>query len=185
LISNPDVLRIGFDYSLDEAIDANDRFIRGSPAAQSARRRSVLSAGLVFGGAAFVVGLFRLDRVDAIGWTLPLATGIALGAGFAALYSLLYERSIRSRVRSFLHDHARAGSLHCEIELTPEGVRVRQPYTEIFFDWRDAVAVVDAADAIELHFEMGMVLARNRAFATAADRAEFLSRARTLADRAT
>ena len=171
-----------FDYSLDEAVDANSRFIRGSPVARAARRRSIWSAGAAFAVAVFATAALRAPASMTTNAPVVALTALTLGCAFAGVYAVLYDWSIRRRVRRFLREQVTGtNALHCEIELRPDGAWVRQPYAEILFDWSDAVAVVDAGDAIELHFRMGLVLARDRAFATSADRAAFLDRARTLA----
>jgi hypothetical protein len=180
------ITRIAFDYSLDEAVDANTRFMRGSAAGQAARRRSIWSTGATLAALLFIVAALRMRDPDA-GTMLPVVL-LALVAGglAAAIHAFVYDWTIRRRVRRFLTDHVHdADALHCEIELRPDGAWVKQPYAEMLFPWHDASAVHDAGDGIELHFRMGFVLARNRAFATAEDRAAFLARARTLAAEAT
>lgn len=182
MTDHPDVIRIAFDYSLEEAVDANARFMRGSAVGRSARRRSIVSTGATMAALLFIVAMIRMDAMTAGSAAALVLVAIAAGLLAAAIHAVAYDWAIRRRVRRFLREHMRDGGvLHCDIELRPDGAWVRQPYAEMLFAWNDAAAVRDAGDAIELHFHMGFVMARNRAFANMADRAQFLSRARTLA----
>jgi len=181
-VTEPAIVRASYDYSLDEAVDANTRFMRGSAVGQSVRRRSIRSTGIALAALLFALAAFNM--AGATPGALASAALVALAAGIvgATIHAVMYDWAIRRRVRRFVRDHVDgANVLRCEIELRPEGAWVRQPYGEMLFDWGEAVAVTDAGDAIELHFERGFVLARNRAFPTLADRERFLALARALA----
>jgi hypothetical protein len=181
-VNEPTIVRASFDYSLDEAVDANTRFMRGSAVGQAVRRRSIRSTGVALAALLFAFAAFNMTSPTPGALISAALVSIAAGIVGATIHAVMYDWAIRRRVRRFVRDHVNeANVLRCEIELRPDGAWVRQPYGEMLFDWGEAVAVTDPGDAIELHFERGFVLARNRAFATAAERESFLSRARALA----
>ena len=111
-----------------------------------------------------------------IGAALAVAVGVACGL----LFRLWYDRSLLRQIRGVARERlAGAESLHCEMELRPDVVWLRQGGVEVAYQWNEASGVHDTGDAIELQFKGGgLVVARNRMFSADADRERFLEQAR-------
>ena len=69
--------------------------------------------------------------------------------------------------------------MRCEIEVRPTCLWVRQDNTEILLGWSAIRIVEDTPGGIELWSHWGAIVARDRGFATPADRERFLAEART------
>lgn len=176
--------RVSFDSNLDELADAYVQYVLSTPAGRSMRRRATAAIGCAGGLLGFAPILMdpasrRPDLIVAAA-VLALLTG-----GTAALLNyFLYRSSARRRLRRFLAIQFGDGAFRCEIELRPEGAWARQEHVEVKFGWNDLLAAEDFPDGVELRFRGGYLLARARAFASPADRAEFLESARVLGARA-
>ena len=67
-----------------------------------------------------------------------------------------------------------SGPVHCEFELRDEALWTRTRDSEIPLPWARLTRVHDAGDAIEMWFDPGLAVVRDRAFASADDRRRFL-----------
>lgn len=173
--------QIRFETGLDELVDVNLRVVRRSKVSRQRRSRSILGAGL-----AFAVSLFTFATISSgvsfVNALVPLGlVAVALGAVFGLFYRWVYDSSIRTGIRKALEEQIGDRTWVCEIELRPETLWVRDYGVEMSFPWTEATAVEDVGDAIELRFHGGLVLARNKAFATAQERESFLAEAKALA----
>jgi len=183
-VPDPSVPRVSFESNLDELADAYVQYVLSTPAGQSMRRRATAGIGCAGGLLGFAPILMdpasrRPDLIFAAGILALLAGGSA-----AVLNYMLYRSSARRRLRRFLAIQFGQGAFRCEIELRPEGAWARQEHVEVKFGWNDLLAAEDFPDGVELRFRGGYLLARARAFASTADRAEFLESARVLGARA-
>ncbi|MBW8907136.1 MAG: hypothetical protein JF611_15995, partial [Betaproteobacteria bacterium] len=108
----------------------------------------------------------------AIGWRL-FAAAAAIGIT-ASLYPAGMASARRSRLRQFMRERFGSdGPYTCEVEISPAGLQVSQAGTRSIREWRTIVSIEDVTAGIEF--------TSNRAFASAADRAEFLRAARSYA----
>lgn len=175
-------IRIEFDATLDDMADASIRFIRQSATLRRARANEIALVGLVSGAGLVVALLVRADRLTTSLISIAGLAATALGLFSAMVYRLVYDSTVRRRIRRVASEQlAGARSVHCEIELRPEALWIRQGGTDIAFQWSEALAVHDTDDGIELRFKGGLVVARNRAFPTDAARQAFVREARDLA----
>jgi hypothetical protein len=72
------------------------------------------------------------------------------------------------------------GPFVCEVVITPEGVTTTQFGAETRRQWSGVKEIVDSPGAVEFVFRVGgMLVVRDRAFATPQQRLEFLTAART------
>jgi len=102
-----------------------------------------------------------------------------VGAVVGAMSMVFHEQSLTKRTRTVVAEHfGTRSSIRCEIELRPTGLWVQQDQMQLLLDWETAKSVDDTPDGIELWFRWGLVVARNRGFATPADRERFLAAAR-------
>lgn len=137
----------------------------------------MISIGAIGSALATVV----LDRL--LGRTLgnDMVTAGVLGGFAGSLCGPLYDRHVARRVRALLQQQFGARlPVRCQIELRPAGLWGRQEGVDIELDWTMAEAVEDTTDGVELWFRWGLVIARNRGFATSSDRERFIEQARAL-----
>lgn len=179
-----EIPRVEFKASVDESADAGLRYLRSTDAGRAIRRRDAVRSGVISGATLFVVAM------TINGWASWLAAvfigGLAVvwALVFWWVYSaLIYDRAVLKRLRAFAVEQlGNRDAFECVIELRPEGAWIRQNDAEVLLPWKDAVAVRDAEDGVELVFRSGFILARDRGFASVDQRAAFLARAQVLAD---
>ena len=170
--------RIQFETTVDELIDASLRWWKETRAGQLRRRRGVLRIAATFTLSLFAAAF--LTTGPAVQNVIPLAAlALVLGAAFWPLYGSLYNSGLARRIRHRVRDQVgKDAAWTCEVELRPEGAWSRSRAVESLFEWRELTSVKDTADAIELYFRQGFVIAPNTAFPTTADRENFLTTAR-------
>jgi hypothetical protein len=172
------VARIQFETTVDELIDANLRWLKQTRAGHVRRRRGVIRIAATFTASLFVAAFVTAG--PAAQNVVPLAAlAVVLGAAFWPLYGRLYDSGLARRMRQAVRDQVgRDAAWTCEIELRPEGAWSRNRGVEYLFDWHELRRVEDTDTGIELHFLEGFIMARNKGFATLAEREEFLKIAR-------
>ena len=180
-----DYVRIEFDATLDEVADVGIRMVRRTRAYQSARRRSQWGFGVML-PLVFLAGSGALSKAVSAGdWGIVLGVGVGLGVGSGLLYGSFHDWWVRSHHGKVVADmHAGASSVHCEVELRPESLWIRQNGLEQLYPWCGATMVNDSGDAIELWFDQGLVVLRNRVFASPTSRRKAMESATALADKA-
>ena len=92
------------------------------------------------------------------------------------------SRMRRQSKRVFAELLGGSADVRCDIELRQEGVWTAQSGVEVTFPWSSAAGVEDTGDAVELRFNPGLVVARNRAFRDNAERLRFIEQARVLSN---
>jgi hypothetical protein len=185
LMTNPVFSSVQFDATFDELIDIQLRTLSASQVVSSWRRVNRIAMAAVTALVAFLlIQLFpRLFQLS------PRATATAglLGAGAAALisyamYPLDHKRILRRRLGKLLIEQfGNIQSIRCEIELRRDNLFVRQAGLEIAHSWTTIRGIRDTPDGVEFKFPAGLLMVRSRAFATPAEREQFLSQARGLA----
>jgi hypothetical protein len=172
------VARIRFETTVDELIDAHLRWWKDTHAGRVRRRRGILRIAATFTLSLFVAAFVAAG--SAAQNIIPLAAlAVVVGGAFWPLYGWLYNAGLGRHIRQAVRDQVgQDEAWTCEIELRPEGAWSRSRGVESLFDWRELTAVKETGDAIALHFRQGFVVAPSKAFATTADREEFLKTAR-------
>ena len=64
--------------------------------------------------------------------------------------------------------------IRCEFELTDDGLSGKSVHSEMSFPWSRLTRVADLQGSIELWFDPGLVVIRDRAFQTQEERRNFL-----------
>ena len=170
-----DYLRADFEATLDDIVDVYLRQIRRMPSGGRQFRRAAILICVVSGMFAMVA----IDAMRSRPARMDLLLGGVVGAVVGVICTPLYDRILATRARKVLGEYYAARvPMRCEIELRPTGLWVRQDQGELLLDWDTAKSVEDTADDIELWFRWGLVVVRNRGFATLADRERFLADAR-------
>lgn len=112
--------------------------------------------------------------------------GIAITAAVIAVFVTAYQAPhygarVKRRMANALAEQLGSSPMHCEVELRPEHLWSRQGNIELRCAWKDATAIAEIPEGVELRFRDGYVLVRSRAFANDTERAAFTARARDLA----
>jgi hypothetical protein len=106
---------------------------------------------------------------------------IVLGAVLSPFYGRLYDGGLDRRLRRALtEEYGNSPTWICEIELRREGTWVRKFGAEMLFPWSDTIDIADVDGAIELRFRGGLVVARDKAFATVDHWRKFIEAAREI-----
>jgi hypothetical protein len=111
---------------------------------------------------------------------LRLALAVVTAVVVAAVQPLLARGSREDNLRKVFRERfGGSGPFSFDIELLPAGVVTVQAGTRAEHPWSKFVAVEESADAVELVGRgAGTIVVRNRAFATAQERAQFVELAR-------
>jgi hypothetical protein len=170
-------MRVEYDATLDDVADAHLRAYSRSSMARRWRRQTIIWTGLLTGLFMFVIVWENL--LQRLLWA---GFGVILGAGFQAL---TYREMIRCRNRNYIRERLGSdGPFRFMVELREDCVWTKQDATQVSFDWPNVREVVDGPDGIEFRMrDGGFVIVRNKGFASASERSDFLNRARALCTR--
>ena len=169
--------RVEYDCTMDEIVDTQLRLSGSTQTYRSTRRKSIYVVAAI--GAIVVLAITVREAADVPVALFSAAVAAAI-AGF--LYARIFDSTARKQYLSAVSEQfGGAPSVHCEIELREDAVWTRQHGMELTFPWKQVYRVEDTSDAVELWFRPGLVTARNRAFAGAAERRHFMETARRLA----
>lgn len=161
-------MRVQFDYTQDDIVDATKRFLARSKSV----RRWRWQGRLTLAGFAWVATFAFFFRTPAIGvWV-----GLVIAALCAVLYPVFYESSLERRVRRIvMENHGDANTFVCEVELAPEGLSVSAHNMRNATDWTEVKEILMTADSIDIFTTTGGgVIVRQRAFSSADEQQEFV-----------
>jgi len=108
-------------------------------------------------------------------------TAVVVGGASIGHYAYYYDARIKQRMLRELATEYGTETMRCQVELRRDGTWVRQINDENTYVWKDFLQLTDSDLGVELWFRNGYLLIRPRAFPTPADRADFVSTARSLA----
>jgi hypothetical protein len=168
-------IRIQFEFTMEDCVDASKRFLARSKAA-SWQWQGLGYSALFTWLLVFTVVTYFYGRPE-----VGAAIGVVLAALSAVLYPSSYEKAVERRIRKIhLEQFEAANTFLCEVELKAEGVLVRQMNRQVIYEWSSVEEIQETDDSVDIFTrDGGGVVVRNRAFATVADRSEFLELART------
>ena len=173
-------MRVQFECTLEDTIDASKRLLARSKVLDWRWEGLAYSAGftwlLVF---AVVTYFYQRPEVGA-------AIGVVLAVLSGVLYPSSHEKAVEKRLGKLCREQCGVGkTFPCEVELTTEGVQVRQMHRQVIYEWPSVEEIQATADSIDIFTrDGGGVVVRNRAFSTVAHRSEFLELARVLCNAA-
>jgi uncharacterized membrane protein YeaQ/YmgE (transglycosylase-associated protein family) len=177
-----DTIRIEFEVTLDELVEVYAPLVLTSQIYRRGRLRSLILIGALAGavGVCFTAGLLRRPA------GVEVLVGAVGGALALSLCGRLYDHGVTQRIRALFTELWGAKMpTRCAIELRPDYLWHCQDGAETTYAWTTVTAVEDKPDEVEISLERGgVILAKNRAFATASDRERFVERARALAQAA-
>jgi hypothetical protein len=163
-------MHVQFEFTLEDMIDTSKRFLARSEVVRAWRLKSLLYAAVFTWGAVFLCFLFIVKS--------PLK-GAIIGLLAAVIIGFLYPRFDRSGVESRLRElhreaYGEADTYICEVELTPNGILVKQMNTETSHEWESVEEIKETTDSVDIFCRNGGVVVRDRAFVTVEERREFI-----------
>lgn len=171
------VPRVEFEATVRDALEVELRALHRSPLAKRWHRRDAIVTSVLSGLGIFI--FLGLTRPPA-----PMDFRIVFLAAWMVGIPLALMRVYRSegkvRMERYLREQLGDGPIPVAIELRPQGLWIRQANMEVLLDWKEATAVEDTSAGVEIVFRVGPVVALERAFTSADQRAAFAARARAL-----
>ena len=171
--------RVEFDSTLDEVVDANMRLVQHTAAYRRQRRQWQWVVGLCV-AAGLAVGILRADEAPSLA-ALAIAPMAALIGGLTcgALYGRYHDWYVRRGYRRVVSEmYSGAEAIRCEFEVRDDILWSRSVHAEISFPWSRLTRVTDRPGSIELWFDPGLAVVRDRAFQTQEERRDFLDSVR-------
>lgn len=173
------VRRVEFDSTVDELVDVNMRLVEDTAAYRRPRRQSQWTVGVcVAGGVAFI--LLRWSAAPSLA-VLAFVLCVALVGGAAAgiSYGWYYDRYVRQHYRRMLNEmYGGEEAVHWEFEVRQDILWTRSKHAEVVFPWSRLRRIRDVPGSIELWFDPGLTVVRDRAFSSLEDRRAFLDAVR-------
>jgi hypothetical protein len=167
--------RADWEATLDDFVDLYVRQLRQTPGF----RRKYLQSMIICCAVAGMLFAVSLDVVWQTQVSLEVLVGAVVGGSVGTLCLPFYGRYLKRTARRIVV--AQCGDrlpLRCEMEVRPTCLWVRQDNTEMLLDWNAVRIVEDTPGGIELWSHWGAIVARDRGFATPAERERFLADAR-------
>src|SRR5258705_2391980 len=164
-------MQVQFYFTHEDLIDASRRFLARSRVVCSWRWQGLGYSAVFIWLLVFTFFSFFYGR-PGIGALIGI-----VGAGLTALmYPLTHKKAVEKRLRNLhVEKFGDADKFLCEVELTAEGVRVRQMNRQIIHEWSSVEEVREIKDSVDIFTrEGGGVVVRDQAFVTAADKKGFL-----------
>jgi hypothetical protein len=173
------VRRIEFDSTIDEVVDVNMQMVKQTTTYHQQRGRMQWTLAVCAAGGV-AVALLRGRAAPsyaalAIASSAALTVGIVLGM----LYGWYHDRYIRQHYRRMVDEmYGHAEVIHWEFEVRPDTLWTRSQHAEVAFPWSRLRRISDAPGSIELWFDPGLAVVRDRVFSGQEDRQEFLDTVR-------
>jgi hypothetical protein len=167
----PSVAR--FEFTIDDLVDVGERTLSRSRVVGDLRRNATVGAAVIVAALVFL----------AVPGTLVLRLGVAVLFGFLAGvgHGPLRRHLVATRLRAYWRERLQGeGPFTCEVELTPQGVTVRQFSIVASTPWEQIAAISESEVGVEISgSRRGLVVVRARAFATPDERQRFVAYARS------
>jgi len=161
-------MRVQFEFTRDDLIDASKRFSARSKVVRSWKWNGMFYAALMAWLLVFAFFYQTPFKGALIGLVAALVS--------ALIYPAFHKRGTEQRLRK-LHQEilGNENSFVCEVELTPDGFSVTQINRQIKYDWQTVAEIKETRDSVDIFTrDGGGVIVRNRAFQSAADRIRFV-----------
>ncbi len=173
-------MRFEFDATLDEIVDANMRLAEHAQAYRRERRRAQWLVAVCYAVASVVAVLRGID-VSGVAAAITLAFGLASGMLGFFVYGRFHDWYARRNCSRMVRELYRGlEPVGCAFEVRQDSLWSRVKDIETTFPWSSLTRVNEAPDSIELWFNPGLAVVRNRAFRSRDERRVFLDRTRNL-----
>lgn len=166
---------VEFDATIDDLADANIRIAKRTNTYRQQRHQAQTAYGLVAAGILAVTLQGRSSLAVIIGFTI--IGGVVVAYAYGRFHDRYVVRHYRLMVGDLYHG---VKTIPCVVDLRDDVVWTKTGDMEIAFPWSRQTIINDVGDSIELWFEPGLVVVRNRAFPTDDDRLAFLRAATRL-----
>jgi hypothetical protein len=173
-------MRVQFDTTLEEVVDLNMRLSEQTKTFQRSRRRSQIFVGASAGVAGLIGPLTDDDMPTALLAIMFIIASLFAGTcgyAYGRFHTWYIRRNCRKVLREMLHEAER---IPVEIELRAEGLWARSPTGDCSLPWSRLKRVNDGQDGVDFWFDPGLVVVRDRAFASPDDRRRFIAKATEL-----
>jgi len=172
-------MQVEFDSTLDEIAEVNMLLVEHTNTYRQQRRESQWAVGLCVAGGLVVILASRAYSPSYAALALAAVAGVIGGVAAALLYGRFHGWYVRRHYRRMMQEmHGGAEQVHFEFELRDEVLSIRSMQTELTFPWSRLARVNDTPGSIELWFDPGLAVVRDRAFRTAEERTRFLDAVR-------
>jgi hypothetical protein len=170
-------MRVKFTYSQEDLVDATLRFSARSKSLRALRHKRALWGAL--GACAVIFVLFRFSLIGAL-------AGVIAAIIVLIIDPFLYDRQYRKNLRTLLRErYGDENEFICEVELTPERLKMIGPDSQSSAGWEIIEEVVSTNDSVDIFGRKAHgVIVRNRAFTSAEERQQFIDLAREYMKRA-
>ena len=161
-------MRVQFEYTRDDLIDASKRFSARSKVVRSWKWNGMFYAALFAWLLAFAF-FYQTPFKGAV-------IGLVAALGTALLFPFFHKSGMEKRLRK-LHQEilGNENSFVCEVELTQAGFSISQINCEIKYEWQAVEEIKETSDSVDIFTrDGGGVIVRNRAFQSDADRMRFV-----------
>ncbi|MEK6334326.1 MAG: YcxB family protein [Acidobacteriota bacterium] len=176
MTSTLSAMRVQFDYTQDDLVDASKRFLARSKAVRRWRWQGLIMLAAV-GWVATFAFFYRSP-------TIGVWVGLVVAALCIVLYPILYESSLERRLRRIVKEnHGDSKVFVCEVELAPEGLSVSGHNIRTTTDWKEVKEILVTSDTVDIFTNSGGgVIVRDRAFKSPQERQQFIDLARSYLD---
>ena len=167
-------MHVRFTYSQEDMVDANFRMLRRSRHSHYWRWQATALVVLFFWLAIYVIFVSFLRNLY-----LAAIEFVVITIATVALYPAFYDRAIIKRLRRYAQEaYGGKNDFVCEVELTPNDIRISGENTQSAYEWKTIEEVVVTADSVDIFLRSGGVVVRNRAFESPSQRDEFIALAK-------
>lgn len=167
-------MRLEFNSTLDEIVDAHMRLAEHAQAYRQERRRAQWLVAACYAVASVVAVLRGID-VSGVAAAITFAFGLASGMLGFFVYGRFHDWYARRNCRRMVRELYRGlEPVGCAFEVRHDSLWSRMKDVETSFPWSSLTRVNEASDSIELWFNPGLAVVRNRAFRSQDERRVFL-----------
>jgi hypothetical protein len=167
-------MRVQFTHDKEEMVDSAMRFLRRSKTFKSVRWQGLITS-IFFCLLVVYVACIALMKNPYLGVIAAVVSTLAI----LALFPFLHENGTKKRLRKLFKEHyGNKNSFTCDVELTPEEIRITGEHSQTVYDWTMVDEIVVTSESVDLFARMGGVVVRNRAFESTDKREEFIAFAR-------
>lgn len=172
-------MRVEYEGTMDEFLDAHERALAHSKVAQSWRNKARAWAVLINAGLSFAITtglLILLGQLSVIG-IVGISLGAAFIAGFFAYES--YLKNYRKEIYKYVREQFGARETAAfALEITAQGLKYKHLGVESCCAWAVVESITDTPDAIEIFMFNGTLLVvRKRGFKAEDEPRQFLATA--------
>src|SRR5262249_42755908 len=139
-------MNVKFEFTPEDQIDASKRFLARSKVISSWRWKGLVYAALitwllVF---SFVTYFYRDPQFGAF-------IGIVAAGLSAVMYPSSHKRAVAKRLRKLHQEQfGNAERFLCEVELTLEGVSIKQMNQRVMYEWASVAEIQETKDSVDI-----------------------------------